>query len=186
MKHVRIIGGRLLDRPSAVTGILIAFVLTHFTVSRLWLPELSPASLFGAVDVQDLPSAISSLSLGVAAVAAMVGGFAGVVVVFGLSNEDDRFRLVRLNASTSLRRNWTSIVTTPLAAAFGAIVAAAAATASFTSAAIWILEICFLLAAHGAIRLVVLLNELVRVVHYADEAAQKSANTVDENEFFSD
>lgn len=183
---MRVLGGRLLDRPAAVTGILVAFVAAHVLVSLVWFPGLSPANLFASVDAQDLPTAISSLSLGVAAVAAMVGGFAGVVVVFGLSSDDERFRLVRLNASTSLRRNWTSIVTTPLAAAFGAILAASVATAGVAAAAIWILEACLLLAAHGAVRLVVLLNELVRVVHYADEATQKAANTVDDDEFFAD
>lgn len=186
MKYMRIAGGRLLDNPSAVTITLGAIVAVHFSVSRLWFPEISPSNLFFAVGADDLPNAISSLALGVAAVAAMVGGFAGVVVVFGLSNEDERFRLVRIKASTSLRRNWMSIVTTPLAAAFGAIIAAALATAWWTGAAVWILEACLLLAAHGAVRLVILLSELVRVVHYADEAAQQAANTVDEDEFFAD
>lgn len=186
MKYIRKVGGHLLDRPSTVTAILAAIVVVHFAISKLWVPELSPSILFATVDPKELPAAIASLSLGVAAVAAMVGGFAGVVVVFGLSSEDERFRLVRVNASTSLRSNWMSIVTTPLAAAFGAILAAAFATATRTGVAIWILEVCLLLAAHGAVRLVILLNELVRVVHIADEAAQKATNTIDDDEFFKD
>lgn len=186
MRLFRRAGGYLLDHPSAVTLIVAALVLSHFLASKYWLPQLSPAGLFAAVTPKDLPTAVAELAIGVAAVAAMVGGFAGVVVVFGLSSEDERFRKVRINASTSLRRNWMSIVTTPLAAAFGSIVAAAFATAWWTSASVWILEVCVLLAAHGAVRLVILLNELVRVVSYADEAAQQEENTVDEEDFFSD
>jgi len=186
VKHLRNAGGYLLDRPSTVTFLLGLIVAMHFFASWLWFPFISPASLFYAVPEQDFPNAVASLAIGLAAVAAMVGGFAGVVVVFGLSSADERFRLVRINASTSLRRNWMSIVTTPLAAAFGAIVAATLATASLTSPALWILEVCLLLAAHGAVRLIVLLNELVRVVHYADEAAQKAASMVDGNDFFED
>lgn len=186
MNRIRRLGGHLLDHPSTVTLILGAVVAIHFGVSKLWIPELSPSLLFDALDPASLPTAVASLALGVAGVAAMVGGFAGVVVVFGLSSDDERFRLVRLNASTSLRRNWMSIVTTPLAAAFGALLAAASATAWRPGAALWILEACLLLVAHGAMRLVILLNELVRVVHFADEAAQRAANTVDDEEFFKD
>lgn len=186
MNRIRAIGGHLLDRPSTVTIVIAVVVAAQFAVSKLWLPFLSPSTFFAAVKPEQLPATIGSLALGVAAVAAMVGGFAGVVVVFGLSSEDERFRLVRINASTSLRSNWMSIVTTPLAAAFGAILAAGFATALWAGAAIWILEVCFLLAAHGAVRLVVLLNELVRVVHFADEAAQKAANTLKDDEFFED
>ncbi len=109
----------------------------------------------------------------------MVGGFAGVVVVFGLSSDDERFRKVRLKAATSLQRNWTSVVTTPLVAAFGALVAATLARATWIDGAAWVFELCVLLAAHGAVRLVVVLFELVKVVHNSDLATQREADTAD-------
>lgn len=159
----------LLDHPSVVTCGLIGLVILQWLLSWTWFPWLSP--LQWALDVPEAnrPDAFASLATGVAGVAAMVGGFAGVVVVFGLSSNDERFRQVRLKASTSLRRNWTSIVTTPLFAAFGAMGAAALATGRHETSSLWVLEACVLLAAHGALRLVVLLAALVKVVHASDE-----------------
>ncbi|MBX3095067.1 MAG: hypothetical protein KF680_11105 [Cryobacterium sp.] len=180
MKKLR---NALIDHPTAVAACLLGLALAHFLIAKFWLPQLNPANLFAAVAHEDLPSALSSLAIGVASVAAMVGGFAGVVVVFGLSSDDARFREVRLKAATSLRRNWMSIVATPLLAAFGAVIAATFATAGWTSATLWALELCVLFAAHGALRLVVLLNELVKVVHKADEATEHKSKEVDTRTF---
>jgi len=172
----------LVDHPSAVTLAIFILVLAHLIVAT-WISQVAPPALFVNVAAKALPAAVSSLAVGVASVAAMVGGFAGVVVVFGLSSDDERFRQVRLKASTSLRRNWMSVVTTPLFAAFGSMLAATLATAGFIPAALWLLELCTLLAAHGALRLVVLLSELVRVVHAADEAQKTQDDEIDTDEF---
>lgn len=179
----------VIDHPSMVTITLVALVVVYWLASWFWLPQIAPSRLMCSVARADLPGALSGLALGVAGVAAMVGGFAGVVVVFGLSSNDERFRQVRLKASTSLRRNWMSIVTTPLVAAFGSIVAATLATATLTDAALWVLIGCVLLAAHGAFRLVVLLFELVKVVHRSDEIAQNGGDDSDSMrtaDFYSD
>lgn len=175
----------LVDHPNAVTLTIFVLVIVHFIVS-VRIPHAAPLALFVNVTGKGLPAAVSSLAVGVAGVAAMVGGFAGVVVVFGLSSDDARFREVRLKASTSLRRNWMSVVTAPLLAAFGSMIAAALATAIFVPAALWLLEICTLLAAHGALRLVVLLSELIRVVHAADDAHRSDADEVDTDDFLGD
>ncbi|HWL59754.1 MAG TPA: hypothetical protein VNQ48_02595 [Microbacteriaceae bacterium] len=181
---MRRIASFLLDHPSAVTLVLTLIVVAHFLVSLLWLPWLAPAQLFSAVPDDDRSNAVAQLAIGVAGVAAMVGGFAGVVVVFGLSSDDERFRKVRLKAATSLQRNWMSVVTTPLIAAFGAFMAAVAATAGAIGLSAWLLELCVLLAGHGAVRLVVVLFELVKVVHQSDLATQRAADTADTDEFF--
>jgi len=184
MKLLRRLVAYVVDHPSFVTVALAVAVITHFAVAKIWIPELSPSSIFRSVTPGDLASSVASLSIGVAGVAAMVGGFAGVVVVFGLSSNDERFRQVRIKASTSLRRNWMSIITTPLAAAFGAVGAATIASATWTGAALWALEVCILLALHGALRLVVLLYELVRVVHASDEALQEDQETLEDTDDF--
>lgn len=181
---MRRVGSFLLDHPSMVTLMLAVVVVIQFLVSVIWLPWIAPARLFDAVSPVERSKAIAELAIGVAGVAAMVGGFAGVVVVFGLSSDDERFRKVRLKAATSLQRNWMSVVTTPLVAAFGAFVASVIATAGAIDASVWLLELCVLLAAHGAARLVVVLFELVKVVHESDVAAQHTAETVDTDEFF--
>ncbi|WP_130179053.1 hypothetical protein [Cryobacterium sp. SO1] len=170
---MRRIGDFLLDHPSVVTGSLIGMVLAQFVVS-LWIPAVAVSAPFDGLGTERRQVAVSALALGVAGVAAMVGGFSGVVVLFGLSSIDQRFRTVRLMASTSLQRNWMSVVTTPLAAAFGSLLASALASAGATSVALWALEACVLLAAHGAIRLVVVLFELVKVVDESDAAAEQS------------
>ena len=172
MRRVRGLLSYLLDHPSIVTGGLLSLVLLQWLLSWLWLPWLSPLEWTLEVPEGERPAAFSALATGVAGVAAMVGGFAGVVVVFGLSSNDARFREVRLKASTSLRRNWTSIVTTPLFAAFGAIGSAALATSRHETSSLWVLEACVILAAHGALRLVVLLSALVKVVHASDEQTE--------------
>lgn len=184
--NAKAVGSFVLDHPSVVTIALCALVMTQAFVAHFWLPEIAAPVFFDRADDVSRPTSVADLAIGVAGVAAMVGGFAGVVVVFGLSSDDARFRKVRLRAATSLRRNWTSVVTTPLVAAFGAIIASGLATATELTAAIWILEVCVLLAAHGAVRLVVVLRELVKVVNASDEAANKEENTVDSDEFLDD
>jgi hypothetical protein len=174
------------DHPTVVTTLLVGIVAVQFTVSALWLHDLDFSLFFSQLSANEQRSVLSQLALGLAGVAAMVGGFAGVVVVFGLSSEDARFREVRMKAATSLRRNWTSVVTTPLVAAFGALLAAAAAGAEAFGVCLWTIELCLLLAAHGAVRLVVILRELVKVVHRADEGATRHEQFVDEDEFFED
>lgn len=179
MKTVR---SYLLDRPNVVTMLLVALIAAQLAVSMLWLPAASPGRLFDAIEPATRSTSIADLAIGVAGVAAMVGGFAGVVVVFGLSSNDERFRQVRLKAATSLSRNWMSVLTTPLIAAFGAIIAAAAATSGHTDAAVWMLELFVVLAAHGAVRLVIVLFELVKVVHNSDASSQQMTDTVDPDE----
>lgn len=159
------------DQPGLVTSILLVLFFVQFWLAQSAIPELSPGYLLETSSITDPANAAMQVALGTATVAAMVGGFAGVVVVFGLSSDDERFREVRQKAASSLRRNWRSVVSTPLLAAFGSLVAASLAAFNQTTSSLWVLEACVLLAGHGAFRLVVVLFELVKVVHAADEAA---------------
>ena len=176
----------LVDHPSAVTVVLLLAVVTQAIIASFWVPEISLANWFSCLTPSDARGAVTNVALGTASVAAMVGGFAGVVVVFGLSSDDERFRTVRLKAATSLRRNWMSVVTTPLLAAFGALIAAALGASGRTATGLWVLEVCILLAAHGAIRLVVVLFELVKVVQASDESTQQAIDTADTDDFLGD
>lgn len=180
----RTVGSFFVDHPAAVTWLLVLLVGIHYTIGQTVWPDASPHLLVEDLSSTDRRTALSDLAVGLAGVAAMVGGFAGVVVVFGLSSDDERFRVVRLRAVSSLRRNWTSVVTTPLVAAFGALIAAILASAGLTTASTWFLEICILFAAHGAVRLVVILGELVKVVHKSDQSVQARENQVDDDIFF--
>lgn len=170
-----------LDRPGLVTAVLLALVLAHWLLDRSVDLGIGPDRLVADLDDSIVGQLVSAVALGVAGVAAMVGGFAGVVVVFGLSSDDSRFRQVRLRSATSLRQNWTSVVTTPLVAAFGSLIAAGLSLQpTLASGAMWILEVCVVLAAHGAVRLVVVLRELVKVVAAADKSWMESQANSDD------
>jgi len=119
-----------------------------------------------------------SLALGVAGVSAMVGGFAGVVVVFGLGSENDRFRLLRRKGSRRLRANWISVVLSSFAGAFGALIAAVIVVGFGAEAGMWVLEVCILVTAHAAIRLTGLLAGLAGIVDSEDEDHDRAVNTV--------
>ena len=58
-----------------------------------------------------------TLFLGTAAAAAILAGFAGVAVVFGLTADGDRVSVFRLEAGKSLRGTWTSTSLAGFAAA---------------------------------------------------------------------
>jgi hypothetical protein len=174
----------LLDRPRSVTFTLLALAAAHTVMGLTFWPASSVSRLISQTPATDVAGHVSSLALGVAGVAAMVGGFAGVVVVFGLSSNDERFREVRLKASSSLRRNWTSIVTLPLVSAFGALIAAALAIGLMATGALIVLEFCVLLVAHGAVRLTVVLNQLIKVVHASDELEQGSQDVESTDDFY--
>lgn len=160
----------LTDYPSVVTVAIVALAALQLLVS-LKLPYLNVAHALATSDVEDVRSALSSLALGVAGVSALVGGFAGVVVVFGLGTENDRFRLLRAQGGRRLRASWISVVLSSFASAFGAVIAAVTVVAFDPEVAMWILELCVAIAAHGAIRLTTLLAGLAKIVDSNDEDA---------------
>ncbi|MBT1666645.1 hypothetical protein [Curtobacterium flaccumfaciens] len=168
-KTRRGIVGTLTDFPTIVTGLIVIFVAVQLLASLRW-PELNVAHALATSDVADVRSALSSLALGVAGVSALVGGFAGVVVVFGLGTENDRFRLLRAKGGRRLRASWISVVLSSFASAFGAVIAAVTVVAFDPEVAMWILELCVIIAAHGAIRLTLLLAGLAKIVDSNDDA----------------
>lgn len=173
----------VIDRPLFVTGLIIVLMIAQFFAAERY-QLLSPVRFLDGMESADAPSLVAGIALGVASVASMVGGFAGVVVVFGLSANDERFRAVRLKAATSLRRNWMAVITIPLFAAFAALFAAAAASSAHFATAMWIVEGALLFAGHGALRLVALLHELVRVVHASDVKVDQEQNTMTADDIY--
>ncbi|WP_412148137.1 hypothetical protein [Curtobacterium flaccumfaciens] len=160
----------LADFPSVVTASILAAVALQLVLST-WLPHLNVAHALATAKTSDPRSVLSSLSLGVAGVSALVGGFAGVVVVFGLGTENDRFRLLRARGGRRLRASWISVVLSSFASAFGAVLAAVTVVAFDPEVAMWILEACVAIAAHGAVRLTALLAGLAKIVDSNDNEA---------------
>lgn len=185
MKLFRVVGGWIANYPLFATSLIAVVVATHFALSQRW-PVLNVALALAQTIAGDAQGTLMALALGFAAVSAMVGGFAGVVVVFGLGSENDRFRLLRRKGSRRLRANWISVVLSSFCGAFGALVAAVIVVGFGTEPGMWVLEVCLLVTAHAAIRLTCLLSGLAGIVDAEDEDHDRSSKTVRTSDVLSD
>jgi hypothetical protein len=107
------------------------------------------------------------LFLGAAGAAAMVAGFAGIIVVFALGSGSERFRTFRVQGSSPLRANWTSCMVAGLSSGLLAIISSIL-TLSERHFWGWTFELSLLLLAHAALRLVWMLRVLARIVDAED------------------
>ncbi len=157
-----------------LSAALLVLVIAHaFLATHLW-PWLWP----GRRLIQpERAGDASVLFLGAATVAALTGGFAGVVIVFGLSTTSDRFRKMRILGGERLQANWTSVVALSMLSA-GLSVAAAFMRLIDTRGWIWTFELAVLFITHASARLVYLLRRLSSVVMADDEAEQEKADQV--------
>ncbi|HXH36427.1 MAG TPA: hypothetical protein VNJ54_18770 [Plantibacter sp.] len=185
MKAMKKVGGAFANYPFFVSVFVVALVLGHFLLSQKY-PILNVAFALTKTTASDAQGTLTSLSLGVAGVSAMVGGFAGVVVVFGLGSENDRFRLLRRRGNRRLRANWISVVLSSFSGAFGALVAAVMVVGFGIEPGMWVLEACLLFTAHAAIRLTALLAGLASIVDSQDEDTERAERVVPTHEIFPD
>lgn len=185
MKALRAIGGWFANYPLFVSALIVATVVVHFLLARLW-PVLNVAAALANTEATDAQDTLTSLALGFAGVSAMVGGFAGVVVVFGLGSENDRFRLLRRTGSRRLRANWISVVLSSFTGAFGALIAAVIVIGFGAEPGMWVLEVCLLMTAHAAIRLTCLLSGLAGIVDAEDIDEDRKGNVVPTAELIGD
>jgi hypothetical protein len=153
------------DHPLLVNLVLAILVIAH-NVLQYWtsFPDLARE-----LNESHKPEPLIALALGLTALAGMTAGFAGVVVIFGLSAGSDRFRRLRLRAGGRLRANWASVVSVAFAAAFLSFVSATLILMGHGWGAVWPLEFALLLALHGAVRLLWLLRALSAAVAADDQ-----------------
>lgn len=177
MKAIRKIWNWLVNYPLFATISLFSVVAVHFVTSQRW-GILNIALKLAKTSADDPEGILTSLALGVAGVSAMVGGFAGVVVIFGLGTENDRFRLLRTKGNQRLRANWISVVLSSFAGAFGAIAASVIVVGFNIQAGMWVLEVCALMAAHAAIRLTCLLAGLAKIVDGNDKEEEERRSSI--------
>lgn len=177
MKALKTIGSWFSNYPLFVSALIIAAVVVHFIVSLKWA-FLNVAAALANTKASDPQDTLTSLALGVAGVSAMVGGFAGVIVIFGLGSENDRFRLLRRTGARRLRANWISVVLSSFTGAFGALVVAVMVVGFGAEPGMWVLEACLLVTAHAAIRLTCLLAGLAGIVDSQDKDDARQGNTV--------
>lgn len=152
-----------MDTPWIISAVCVALVLTHSLATTLgWVPDIWAEFLTVS------PALQSSLYLGLMGGAAILSGFAGVIVVFGLSATSDRFREFRVKGGKRLARNWASTCSSGLGAAALSLLAAILAFSPLFFAAPWLFELAILFVVHSGIRLTWLLRGLVKVVRFDD------------------
>lgn len=160
------------DNPWIITLFTLLLVTTHFFLVHFKVWTDSWATLLAS------PDRGMAIYLGAASASAIVAGFAGVVVVFGLTATGEKFRNLRLDAGKSLGSNWTSSSVSGFSAAGIALAAAiAAATGQFFWSP-WLLEWSLLLLLHGTIRIIWLLRILMSIVAAQDAADVRESKTV--------
>jgi len=186
MKQIRRFGSWFVDYPTGANAVILASVVLHVVLANRW-PDLDIAGrLADAALRASSDENLISLALGAASIAAMVGGFAGVVVIFGLGAEYDRFRVLRQRGGRRLRASWISVVLVSLSSAFASVMAAVVVVAFDASVGMWIFEAALLFSAHGAVRLTWLLARLAKLVDAADEDARLEAATASLSSIFRD
>jgi uncharacterized membrane protein YhdT len=125
------------------------------------------------------PELIIPIYLGMGALAAISAGFAGVVIVFGITSQSKLFRRFRRRAENRLSATWSSVISLSFVAAALSIVASLfeAAGCYRISGALFLLG-CLLLI-HSTIRLLWIMHVLLKLVSADDKLEIDKENRVD-------
>jgi len=170
VKHVI---GFLRDQPFWVDLGLVVLVGAHFAATTLgYLPNV-----WAALADPSKQGAAQALYLAWLQPAAIVAGFAGVVVIFGLTASSDRFKTFRATAGRSLRRTWVSSSLSGFEAVALAVAAAMVSIAGLANLAPFLFELALLLLLHGALRLIWILAGLIGIVRADDIKATDEKRT---------
>lgn len=163
----------LQDRPFIIT--VAAFVLTciHYVLTDFWiLPRIWDEL---PKDTEVFVTLLTGLGTG----AAILAGFAGVLVIHGLTAHGPKFRMYRLKASKTLHANWASISGAGFTAFGVSFVAAILAATSLDWAAPWLMEFAILLTVHGVIRLLWMLKTIFKIQYEEDKLSPEASPEVD-------
>ena len=173
-KRAALVRSKAEDYPTLV-NLSAGLLLVIYWKLTSWFPSISVPRALGRTVKSDQ---LLALHLGAAGLATMTAGFAGVVIIFGLSGGGERFRKLRMAGGRRLLANWVSVVAVSFTAAFLAVACALAALAGWRQESLWGFLFVCLLAAHGAARLVWLLTALAKVVKRTDADEQRIADSV--------
>jgi len=165
----------LADHPGGVSTALTALVAVHAVLASVFLSVIDP---YKNLAFEPNTSTAVTIYLGLAAAAAIVAGFAGVIIVFTIGSEARRIRLFRFNAGEALQRSWIAAVAEPLLATLLGLLAAVTQVTSGKVLAPWLFELGVVLFSHGALRQLWLLWHLIEIVHADDHVAEEADNEV--------
>ena len=171
MMNMKKVIGALQDKPWIVTAALFATTLALFLgVSFFGIPNYWS-------DLAKMPVAEAlTLYIGVAGAASLVAGFAGVVVVFGLSGTGHNMRVFRASAGESLRANWLSVIGTGFGSAALGFVAALMTVLQLRDFAPWVMQLALVVLAHASLRMVWLMKLLIDNVKIDDATTLDAGN----------
>ncbi|MFL6109487.1 MAG: hypothetical protein ACJ72L_21185 [Marmoricola sp.] len=169
---------KMKDFPGLVTAGVWSLVIVHFVLVRVHRVNGLPDSLVKA-------DGAAALYIGAAAVVAVLAGFSGVIIVFGLTPGVAALQQMREAGGDRLRANWVSLVSTPIAAALLYLLAATLATAGKPHAAGWPFEVASAFTLVGALRTMWLFKRLAHkdlAPHSANGATASSLALVEDAE----
>lgn len=162
----------LKERPGRLNVRLLMLVVAHGVITNLgYLPQVWAGLLVNVELARSIYTSVTSAG-------ALLAGFAGVVVVFGLTSSSTRFRRFRKLAGASLKRNWSSVSASGFWAMGLGFFALLMSSGNLDLFAVWILELALLLLAHSSARLIWILNVLVQIVSRDDESEDKKDRTL--------
>lgn len=161
------------DWPFTITALLVLITAIHAAVAHFvsW-PWLLPHFLTPAE-----PGALATIYLGMGAVAAISAGFAGVIIVFGLTPTSDLFRRFRQRSGERMVSNWLSVIGSAFCAAAFSLLAAFLDTIGYRFWGGFAFELGSLLLLHSAVRSLWVLRILLDLVRAEDIAAEQRAAT---------
>lgn len=164
---VSAVRGRLEDHPRLVNLMILglAVVLTKLVHER-W-----------RFIIQLLERDGLNLALGMLSLAGIMAGFVGVVVVFGLQASAPVFVRFRVEAGSSLGRNWLVLISTGFWAAGAAMLSAVAYSMDRFTVGAGALFLSTLLCLHAALRMFWLVRVLIDAVRLDDQEKSAPART---------
>lgn len=172
MKQLGKLLGFVQDHPLVVTSAMAILVAAHALLTgfaampNVWVALMDPARA----------DPIASLCLGIAGSSSLVGGFAGVIIIFGLDSGSSRFRMFRARGGKALQANWISTMSSAFAAVGLCLIAALFSTAKELIAVPWLIEMALGLLVHATVRMIWLMRRLMHLVKLEDARAIDESN----------
>lgn len=163
--------GWVIDHPGKTNGYLLLAVLAHLSAT-LFQPELNPWPYLFPEGSEPV-----TVSLAIVGTGALLAGFAGVVVVFGLQGNSERFRKLRRDGGKELQNNWSSMSSSGFWTMGLSIASSICYSAKWALPGGLLLELSLLILSHGSIRLIWMLKQLISVVSVEDEVADRRDRT---------
>lgn len=164
------------DNPRNTTVALVTFVITHYILTIL---NVIP-NIWSSVEQSPLNT---SIYLSLTGLGATLTGFAGVVVIFSLTESSKRHIEFRAYGHEKLPKNWYSILLAGISVSAAGIISAIIAVTPLYRLAPWIFELGALIALHGLLRLFWILKLFISISMAEDRKKQVKEESVDESYF---